>query len=279
MCSGVPETPTTPSSPANRLPLGIVRQIIAHLIYDKHSLLVCSLTCRSWYTAAVPHLHHTLNLGTKLHAPSRVKWPNPLLHLHKLGLLPLVEQLHIHQDDYDCRRLSPQRLHRRTLPTLSNLQELHIEYLNIPKFVPKLQRYFGHFSPTLRSLTLTAPKGTNRQIIYFIGLFQYLDDLELKGFRRTKLPLNRLPPRHDPQEEPIDCLTPSPPFIPPLRGQLTMRNFWRAELLKDMISLFGGLRFHSMDLERMEGVELLWDACEGTLETWKIGNVVVESGW
>jgi len=142
MCSGVPETPTTPSSPANRLPLGIAKHIIAHLIYDRRSLLGCSLTCCSWYIAAVPHLHHTLNLGTDyLHLPSKYKWPKPLHRMHKLGLLPLVKKLHIHQNSRGFGGLSQNKLRRRTLhqfSTLSNLRELYIDYLNIPKFMPKI---------------------------------------------------------------------------------------------------------------------------------------------
>jgi hypothetical protein len=37
--------------------------IIAQLIYDLPTLLSCSLTCCSWYLAAVPHLHTTLSVG------------------------------------------------------------------------------------------------------------------------------------------------------------------------------------------------------------------------
>ena len=38
------------------------------------------------------------------------------------------------------------------------------------------------------------------------------------------------------------------------------------ELLKDMISLFDGLRFYHMDLLGVDGEWLLLDACAGTLE-------------
>ena len=37
----------TRPSPAMRLPLVIVEMIVAHLLYDTNSLLVCSLTCYS----------------------------------------------------------------------------------------------------------------------------------------------------------------------------------------------------------------------------------------
>jgi hypothetical protein len=47
------------------LPHAIVEIIIAHTVDDLGALQVCSLTCHSWYIAAVPHLHHTLTLGDK----------------------------------------------------------------------------------------------------------------------------------------------------------------------------------------------------------------------
>lgn len=45
-----------------RLPHKIVETIIAHLTDNLSSLKVCSLTCRSWDTAVVPYIHHTLLL-------------------------------------------------------------------------------------------------------------------------------------------------------------------------------------------------------------------------
>ncbi|KAF9641819.1 hypothetical protein BDM02DRAFT_3194498 [Thelephora ganbajun] len=54
------ETPMTHLSPVTLLPQEIVEMIITHLIYNTHSLLVCSLTCYSWYITTIHHLHHTL---------------------------------------------------------------------------------------------------------------------------------------------------------------------------------------------------------------------------
>ena len=42
------------------------------------------------------------------------------------------------------------------------------------------------------------------------------------------------------------------------------------ELLEDMIRLFGGIRFHSMDLFFVSRMELLLGACVGTLETLRL---------
>ena len=204
-----PKIPATRSSPAIRIPLEIVEMIIAHLIYNTHSLLACSLTCYSWYIATVTHLHHTLTIQTdpyRLSIPPERIWPRPLLHLDKLGLLPLAKKLHIHCKGRDgpARRFFPNKFDRHTLHQLSaliNLQELGIEHFNISEFIPRLRRHFGHFLPALRSLALREPKGSRHQIIYFVGLFQHLEDLKLL-----------FSPRRGPnfQEEPVDKPTLTP---------------------------------------------------------------------
>jgi len=124
--------------------------------------------------------------------------------------------------------------------------------------MPKIQQYFGHFLPTVRFLTLRAPKGSRRQIIYFIGLFQHLQDLQL------------LYDRVDSQDEPADDLTLIPTFVPPLRGRLTIKNFTRIGLLEDMINLFGGIRFRHIDLFNVTGMRLLLDACAKTLKSLRL---------
>jgi len=266
-----PETPATRSSPAVELPLDVVEMIIAHLIYDTRSLFACSMTCRCWYVAAVPHLHHTLATQTRPYPgyPGHGKtWPKPLVRMHKLGLLPFVKTLHIREVSYyfDVNRLFPEMFHRTLLhqySAMTNLQELAIDNLNIDKFIPKLRQCFGHFSPTLRSLALREPEGSCRQIIYFIGFFQHLEDLKLlskPGATSTR----------NPQAELADFLTPAPPSTPPLRGRLTMRFSPGVEFLKVMITLFGGLRFHSMDLHLVDGTQLLLKACADTLETLRL---------
>jgi len=233
--------------------------IIAHLAYDTHSLLACSLTCYSWYIAAVLHLHRTLITATYCwERNNKFLWPKPLRYMHELGLLPLVKefQLQIH-DPVGSDVFSPELFNRHILrhfSALTNVQELGIGNLDIHKFMPKIRRYFGHFLPTVRSLTLRKPRGSCRQILYFIGLFQHLDDLNLFGGALGF------------QEGPTSDLTLVPPFTPPLRGQLTMKCFGNVGFLKDMIDLFGGIRFRYMDLFVVDGMWLLLDSCTETLE-------------
>ena len=255
-------TPITRPSTAARLPLELVELVFAYLIHDKRSLLSCSLTCYSWYTASVPHLHHSLVVeNVSLRDGRRLGWPKPLQEASKFDLLPLVKKFRVRVGFSDTAMFSPKRFSWGTLrhfSALTSVQELAIDYLDIPSFMPKLRRYFGHFSPKVRSLTLRKPKGTNRQIISFIGLFQHLEDLKL------------LYDVIDPQE-PADDRTLIPSFIPPLRGRLTITCFRkRVGLLEDMVNMFGGIRFRHMDLFNVKGTRLLLGACAETLETLRL---------
>ena len=255
------------STPAARLPQEIIKMVIAHLIYDKPGLLACSLTCYSWHIAAAPRLHHTLITPTySWYLNKNLVWPRPLQAMNELGLLPLVrkfqvrEGTHLFHDRFSQHQFSSRTLHH--FQALTNVQELGIEYLDIPSFMPGIRQYFNHFSPTVRSLSLRAPKGSHRQIIYFIGLFQHLEDLKILYGTRDDI--------QDPQEEPADNATLIPPFAPPLRGRLTVVGLKEAGLLKEMIDLFGGIRFRYMDIYDVEGTQLLLAACVDTLETLRL---------
>ena len=205
-----PETPTACSSLVTKLPLEIVEIIIAHLIYDTDSLLACSLTCYSWYIASVPHLHHTLSVRPgSWSLPQKFGWPTPLQNASRLGLLPLVKRFWVHATLSCDDRFSSKRFNRRILSQFSamtNVRDLRIDNMDIPSFMPRVRRYFGHFLPTVRSLALGSPGGSRRQIIFFIGLFKHLEDLTL--FNST-LEFWESEPTNDPAL--------IPPFTPPLR--------------------------------------------------------------
>ena len=258
---GVLETPTSPSSPITNLPQELVDAIISHLIHDTRTLRACSMICYSWYIAAVPHLHHSLTTYRPIHpGEERYLWPNPLQKSYNLGLLPLVKRFRIRLYD-DSPKLTPERLCGRTLryfSALTNLQELGMDYFDICIFMPNIQQYFGHLAPTLRLLALKDPKGSWRQILYFIGLFPNLQDFKLL----YSMPRNGQDGTADPDLVPLS--------VPPLQGWLTLGYLVGDGLVKDMISLFGGLRFRSMDLLGVECVRLLLDACGETLETLRL---------
>jgi len=142
---------------------------------------------------------------------------------------------------------------------MTNIRELDIDDLDIPRFIPKARHYFGHFLPRLQSLCLKSPEGSCRQIIFFIGLFEHLQDLTLLEGTLGKL-----------EHEPVDDLTPIPPFSPPLQGRLVMMYFMRAGFLESMIGLLGGVRFRYMDLFGVGDTQILLYACAETLETLRL---------
>jgi hypothetical protein len=236
--------------------------IIVYLIYDEASLLACSLTCYSWYIASIPHLHHTLvtSFYWRVHG-SKHMWPKSVRNMDKFSLLPLVKKFQVREGAHLYHCASPQtRFNYRTLYhfwTLTNVQELGIEYLDIPSVMPKIRRYFRHFLPTVRSLSLRAPKGSNRHIMCFIGMFQHLEDLKIIYgiFER--------------QGE-AKSATLIPPLIPPLRGRLKVVGLRGVGLLKEMIEQFGGIRFHYMDIYEVEGMRLMLGACGNALETLRL---------
>jgi len=257
--SGIRETPKPCSSPITKIPQELVEEIISHFIYDTQTLLACSMTCYSWYIAAVHHLHHSLTTDERygLERGWGQRWPKPLRESYKLGLLPLVMRLRIRQNSLPPGTLTSRRFYRyalRYFPAFTNLRELGIDGLQVSSSMQNLQRCFGHFAPTLQFLALSEPKGSCREILYLVGLFPNLQDLKLCYPR----------PREE-QEATFNAAL-VPLSIPPLRGRLTLTCFTRRKLVEDMITFFGGLRFRCMDLFRVNCVRLLLDACAKTLE-------------
>jgi len=258
----IPETTTGHPSPIAKLPRELVEMVISCFIYDKRSLMACSMTCYSWYMIAVHHLHHSLTTDNKGFTTGYF-WPKPLRRSYKLGLLPLVKRFRIRMSalHWGYEGFASDRFGWCTLryfSALTNLQELGIDFLRIPTFMPNIQRYFGHFSPTLRLLALRHPRGSCRQILYFIGLFPNLQDLKLCYDA----------PEDERESGDDESLVPL--SVPPLRGWLTLTCFTRENIVKDMILLFGGLRFRHMDLFKVKCVRLLLDACTETLETLRL---------
>ena len=228
--------------------------IIGHVPPDTPSLKACSRTCRSWYIATLPHLHHTLTLCRISKNKARGGLV-PLQKLDEMRLLSCVKRLRI----IHCVSPPPEIFNAKGLDyfsALTNVQELGFDELDLHSFNPKAQMYLGHFIPRLRYLALRKPRGTYRQLLYFLGLFPNLDDFKLTHDRCWK----SSPPH------PVPVMQPAPS----LRGKLTLIAFHGEELLRDLSKLCGGLRFYHMDLVGAEGSRLLLDTCTETLETLRV---------
>ena len=234
--------------------------IIGHLVYDTPTLKACAATCFALYNTATPHLHRTVvfrewnlypanrNLETRF---------DPLQPLTELGLLPLAKELDFRRTFNANRWVTPAVFDSSCFRAMVNLQELKIADLDFFKFPIGFGESLGHFAPTLRSVSLSYPNGTRRQLLDFFRLFPKLDDVEILCYGARQETYEAL----DSQLVPISG---------GLRGQLTLYRFGEKGLLKDMIVAFGGMRFTSMDLLVVQGMQLLVEACAGTLETLRI---------
>ena len=100
----------------------------------------------------------------------------PLSNRHELVPLPFVKELRI----LLCTSwFLPDFFHRRGSRhffAFADVQNLMAQHVEIANFIPRLGQYFGHPSPTLRPLTLVAPRCTPLQLSNFISLFPSLDD-------------------------------------------------------------------------------------------------------
>jgi len=232
--------------------------IIAYLTRDLDVLKACSLTSRSWYTAAVPHIHHTLTLRDNARGESH-RGLKSLSALHGFGLAPLIKDIRVSGQWGEWGAwFVPQAFSARNLRHFSafaNVQTLRLEALEIHSFIPGIERYFGHFSPTLRSIRLWSPCCTPRQLSHFLSLFSNLDDVNI-GFPNN--------PSHTSTSD-----TELIPFsAPKLRGKLELHGSDWAETWTDLIASCGGLRFRCMILRSVGGcAPLLFGACAETLET------------
>ena len=234
------------------LPYEIVEMIVAHIIHDLPTLKACSLTCRSWYIVVFTHIHHTIILGRGV--GGRLK---SLSELRELGLIPLVKEIRVRQGS-DGQWFTPQAFRHRDFRhflAFANVHTLRLQGLEIYRFIPRIERYFEHLLPTLRSITLSGAHGTPRQLSHFLSYFSNLDDIEIQRLFTV------VPNATDPDRK-------HAPFsAPQLRGQLTLYDFPWDETWVQLIESCGGLRFRYMHLRDVAGcTPVLLDACAETLE-------------
>ena len=259
--------PTGAREPTHRFPHEIVEMIVAQLIRELSALMACSLTCRSWYIAAAPHLHHTLTLREGRYSSGRDKL-KPLSKLDGLGLMPLVREIRVEQSGMGSwfipQALNPPDL--RYFSAFTNVHTLRLQGMEIDRFIPKIERCFGHFSPTLRSITLVKSRCTPQQLAHFLSLFSNLDNVELQHaiiIIPTSEPRNLVP-------------FSAPP--PKLRGRLVLYDFHWVETWTHLVALCGGLRFRHIDLcKEASCAPVLLEACAGTLETLRFNATYSES--
>ena len=188
----------------------------------------------------------------------------PVSNLHGLGLIHLVRSIRVEQG-FRAPWFRPRaftHLDLRHFSTLANVHTLKLQYLDIDLFVPTLEHHFGHFSQTLRSITLYDPWCTPRQLSHFLSLFSNLDNI---GIRNTCTP-SLTTSTADMKLVPFSALKP--------RGRLALHNVSWVEAWTHLITSSSDLRFRHMFLYAARScAPILFKACAETLETLQLGGV------
>ena len=152
--------------------------------YDPKTLRWFSLTCPSWNFPPSSRLdHYSLKIELQGRC-ERKEWYKPLRRSYELGLLPFIKQFSVVPSPSGyITEFTPEYLSGRSLryfSALKNLRELRIDGLQLPSFIPHIEKRFGHFAPTLQTLVLNELKASCRQILYSIGHFRELQNLGLR---------------------------------------------------------------------------------------------------
>ena len=247
------------------LPHELVVMIVAYLAHDIRSLKAFSLTCRSWYIAAVPLIHHTLALNLAGGCVVYRSLLEPISKLHELDLIHLVRAIQVTQEPGLGWWFLPQSftgLDLHHFSALANVHTLKIQCLEIYRFIPDIGHYFGHFPQTLRSLTLWQPYCTPQQLSHFLSLFSNLDDVGIRNAQAyASNPIG-------PDVELVQFSTPK------LQGRLALYGSPSVEIWSHVIASCGGIRFRHMDLRMSAGcAPILFNACADTLETLRFGGL------
>ena len=246
------------------LPYEIMELIVDYITYPT-TLIAFSLTCRSWYIVAAPRLYHTLTLERRKASNIFRGKERPLSRLRGHPIPLAVREIWMRQREvswFDPREIGRREL--RNFSAFANVQTLKIQRLDIDRFMPDIERYFRHFSQTLRSITLLKPYCTPRQLSYFLSLFSNLDDVEI---RIGGMPL----PESDPEHVPFST--------PKLRGRLELDAFPWVEVWTYLIASCGGLQFHYMNLcMSKKCAPILLGACANTLETLRLSAMDLSVG-
>ena len=237
-------------------PQELVDQIVSY-IYDPEDLRSCNIACSWLREAARLHIYYSIEFFHTFYRDQR-HWTESLQRRSDLDLLRFAKRFSSQsQTGFGGTAVTPKHITSLNhFSQLKNLRELRIDGLTVTDFVPNINKYFGHFAPNLRSLTLRAPVGTCRELLYFIKVFENIQDIKLCsptliGEHPASLKLDLNP-------------VPSPP-----RGWLTLQSDVGEKLVGEMIALYGGLHFRHVSFSMVPArvSRTLLEACGKTLET------------
>jgi hypothetical protein len=243
------------------LPQELVDEILAYLKDDLSSLTSCSKSCKALFCSTRPLIYRTFCL-TRYTAGT---YRSGSLNRGGFDALRLAERAQVLQ--YATRldiclgnKFVPKNLqpHLRYFHAMRGITSLTIYRLDVARFLPALDKWFGHIMPTLRSLTLIGARTSTEDIFHLVFRFPLLQDLHLEEFLQADC---RPPQPYIPPE-----LTISPPLNGTLRfwGTYSSDNF-----IRSLASAPGGIHFRSVEVGDvgMISFQALIDACSKTIET------------
>jgi hypothetical protein len=259
------------------LPRELVNEIMRHNGNDLETLKRCSLTSRTFYSAARPLIHSRMALGVR---SARLGWPRGLqstldtytdqADVFNARYLSMAEERgllrygYVREVDIDLTTLArPENvLQLQQLRALETVHTLTIESLALHKVLPIFDSCFSHFVPTLQSLCLRATRYENvHQLMEFICRFPRLDDLELTD------PLG--PDDLGMVDAPPGTEKPRPQQPLPFRGHLVLQG--NVSIVQSPLDHSGGIRFRSIEVgARQQDLAKLLVACSSTLELLRI---------
>jgi len=256
------------------LPRELIDEIMRH--NDLQTLKECSLTSRTFYSAARPKIHARMRLGVgsamrgcKLSPGTQFNLKTydeqaDVFHARYLSAAEergLLRYGYIREVSLNFLRLvHPEKvLQLQQLRALETVHTLTINSLALPRILPIFDSCFSRFVPTLRSLSLrnTSREDIN-QLAEFTYQFPHLDDLDLT--LHSRMDGHHAPPR---------SVWPRPRQPLPLRGHLHLDG--PPCVVQWLVDLPGGIRFRSINVDRfLNDLEKLLAACSSTLEVFTI---------
>jgi hypothetical protein len=259
------------------LPRELIDEILCYNVNDLRTLKRCSLTSRTFYSAARPLIHSRMVLGVR----SVVRGSPPgtpfsddthiyqaeAFHARYLSMAEergLLRYGYVREVYLDLTQLTrPENvLQLRQLRALETVHTLCIDSLALHKIMPIFERCFSQFIPTLQSLRLLQTRCEDaHQLMKFICRFPHLDDLELTGSRGPDGSWMVVPPpgsKGPRQQQPL-----------PFGGHLVLRG--NAPVIQSLLDLPGGIHFRTIKVSIHQSVPArLLVACPPTLEVLEI---------